>query len=256
MVICGHCNLLTPAWLLARLHNAHLVLVIHGIEAWEPSRHRIANWLASRVRCADLGQPLFGRALFALVTLSGGAGVHPTQLCRSQAVPSAAKGCGPRRTLRAPVQPGYYDGGHLASLERKKGIDELIELMPRLVELHPTVKYMIVGEGHDRPRLEAKVKSLKISNNVIFTGRVPKSEKVAHYNLADVFVMPSRGEGFGIVLIEAAACGIPVIGSDTDGSREALLHGKLGEVIYPAEFEAVVRCDLRCIERSAPRTAE
>jgi glycosyltransferase involved in cell wall biosynthesis len=47
----------------------------------------------------------------------------------------------------------------------------------------------------------------------------PESEKVAHYNLADVFVMPSYGEGFGIALIEAAACGIPIVGSSADGSE-------------------------------------
>ena len=54
-----------------------------------------------------------------------------------------------------------------------------------------------------------------------------------HYNLADAYVMPSYGEGFGIVLIEAAACGVPVIGSRADGSREALLDGRLGDLVDP-----------------------
>src|SRR5262249_10990625 len=53
-------------------------------------------------------------------------------------------------------------------------------------------------------------------------------------NLADVYVMPSRGEGFGIALIEAAACGIPVVGSATDGSRDALLDGQLGYLVDPS----------------------
>ena len=61
--------------------------------------------------------------------------------------------------------------------------------------------------------LKKKVEALGLSDHVIFTGYIPESEKIAHYNLADVFVMPSTGEGFGIVLLEAVACGVPVVGS-------------------------------------------
>jgi len=69
---------------------------------------------------------------------------------------------------------------------------------------------------------------------VIFTGLFPESEKRALYNLADVYVMPSRGEGFGFVLLEAMACGVPAIGSRHDGGREALRGGELGILVDPA----------------------
>ena len=123
--------------------------------------------------------------------------------------------------------------GRLASQERYKGFDEVIEIMPELLKRFPTLKYLIVGDGPDRPRLEAKAGALGLSNKIIFTGYIPESEKVAHYNLADAYVMPSMGEGFGIVLIEAAACGVPVVGSRVDGSREALLDGRLGRLVDP-----------------------
>jgi hypothetical protein len=84
-------------------------------------------------------------------------------------------------------------------------------------------------------RLEEKANSLGLSDKVVFTGRISESEKVAHYNLADAYVMPSTGEGFGIVLIEAAACGVPVVGSRVDGSREALLDGRLGHLVDPTQ---------------------
>ena len=61
---------------------------------------------------------------------------------------------------------------------------------------------------------------LGLTGHVVFAGKTSESEKVAHYSLADAYVMPSSGEGFGIVLLEAAACGVPVIGSMADGSQK------------------------------------
>jgi phosphatidyl-myo-inositol dimannoside synthase len=249
VVICGHCNLLALAWLLARLQRAHLVLVIHGLEAWGPSRDRIVNWLASRVD-----------GLISVSRLSA------ERFSRWSNFPAERAFILPncvdlKRFRPQPKDPALMERyglrssrvimtvGRLASLERK-GVDEVIESMPRLVEWQPTIKYIIVGDGSDRPRLEAKVKSLKMSNNVIFAGRVSESEKVAHYNLADAYAMPSRGEGFGIVLIEAAACGIPVIGSDRDGSRETLFDGKLGCVIDPTDTKQLF--DAICAALSDP----
>jgi phosphatidyl-myo-inositol dimannoside synthase len=130
--------------------------------------------------------------------------------------------------------------GRLSSLEKCKGFDEVIDLMPRLLQSYPNLKYLIVGDGDDRNRLEAKAEKIA-PGRVIFAGHISESEKVAHYNLADAYVMPSRGEGFGIVLIEAAACGIPIVGSRTDGSREALLDGKLGRLVDPIDPDDLFR---------------
>jgi hypothetical protein len=118
---------------------------------------------------------------------------------------------------------GMLTVARLATEERYKGIDEVIDIVPRLVRQLPDLRYLIVGDGSDRARLEAKVRSRGLSDLIIFAGRIPEAEKVAHYNLADVYVMPSHGEGFGIALIKAAACGLPVVGSSVDGSREAHL---------------------------------
>jgi glycosyltransferase involved in cell wall biosynthesis len=104
----------------------------------------------------------------------------------------------------------------------------------------PNLRYLIVGDGSDRPRLEAKARAHGLSDRIIFAGRIAETEKVAHYNLADVYVMPSHGEGFGIALIEAAACGIPVVGSSVDGSRDALLDGKLGRMVDPTKPDDLV----------------
>jgi len=139
--------------------------------------------------------------------------------------------------------------GRLASSERYKGFDEVLEILPTLSKRIPNLAYLIVGDGPDRARLVNKACSLGLHvweasigrkdqakeprPEVIFARRISDEEKADHYRLADVYVMPSSGEGFGIVLLEALACGIPVIGSKADGSREALLDGKLGKLVDP-----------------------
>jgi phosphatidyl-myo-inositol dimannoside synthase len=94
--------------------------------------------------------------------------------------------------------------------------------MPALIKEIPTIAYLIAGDGTDRHRLEEKAKSLGVHGRVVFAGYIPESEKADHYRLADAYVMPGRGEGFGIVYLEALACGVPVVASQVDGGREAV----------------------------------
>jgi glycosyltransferase involved in cell wall biosynthesis len=115
----------------------------------------------------------------------------------------------------------------ISALERYKGHDQVIDALQELVLIVPNLVYVIAGSGDDLTRLKEKVKLLKLDCYVRFIGYVSDSDKSDIYRLADVFVMPSKGEGFGFVFLEALACGIPVVGSYTDGSKEALRNGEL-----------------------------
>jgi phosphatidyl-myo-inositol dimannoside synthase len=248
LVVCGHLHLLPPAWLLARLRGARLALVIHGIEAWEPCGHVLANRMAPAVD-AVLAVSRYSAKRFASWSRMGQAhlAVLPNCIDLKTFQPQ------PRDlSLLARYKLGtgkvLLTVGRLASEERYKGFDQVIELMPRLLERYAGLQYLIVGDGADRPRLAAKAKAIGVSDNVVFAGRIPESEKVAHYNLADAYVMPSRGEGFGIVLIEAAACGIPVVGSSIDGSGEALLEGRLGRLIDPRDPAELIDAIVTALE--------
>lgn len=108
------------------------------------------------------------------------------------------------------------------------------ELKRRLV-LSGKVKVMICGDGDLKSEYEQQAKKLGIEKNVIFTGRVADDEMTLHYNLADVFVLPSTdtSEAFGIVLLEAMACGIPVIASDLPGVRAVFENGVSGYTVVP-----------------------
>ncbi len=128
----------------------------------------------------------------------------------------------------------------LSSEHKLKGIDEVLNAVPHLAKEVPNIAYLIVGDGNDRERLKDKARSLGILDRVVFAGYVEEAEKADHYRLADAYVMPSRGEGFGIVYLEAMACGVPVVGSKLDASSEALMDGKLGILVDPFNQEELI----------------
>jgi glycosyltransferase involved in cell wall biosynthesis len=137
----------------------------------------------------------------------------------------------------------------LPGAERYKGVDEVLDAMPALLADEPTLTYLIAGDGDDRGRLEAKARDLRIDDRVVFTGFVREDEKADHFRLADVFAMPGRGEGFGFVFLEALACGVPVVGSAVDGSREALRDGVLGELANPSDPTSVSNSIRRALDK-------
>jgi phosphatidyl-myo-inositol dimannoside synthase len=111
----------------------------------------------------------------------------------------------------------------------------------------PNIRYLIVGEGVDRPRLEAKVKLYGLTDKVVYCGRVSDEEKADHYRLCDIFSLAERQEGFGIVLLEALACSAPVVAGELDGSRDAILDG--GELANLNNFASLQSSLLRALAK-------
>jgi glycosyltransferase involved in cell wall biosynthesis len=139
----------------------------------------------------------------------------------------------------------------MSSLERYKGFDEVIEVLPNLMREVPNIAYLAVGSGTDRARLEKKVAHKGLNGTVVFTGEIQESVKSEFYQLADAYIMLSSGEGFGFVILEALASGIPVVGSSRDGTREALRGGELGILVDPRDQDAVKKAILAAL--STPR---
>lgn len=225
LVICGHVNLLP----VARLLTKHPVLFLYGIEAWKPLREALSNRLARNVRAAISISDI---TLDRFLGWSGNRG--PSYLLPNSI---RAEWYGMRPRNRELAARYHLEGkrvlltlGRVVAAERYKGFDEVLDVLPSLDD---DIHYIIAGGGNDVPRLQRKAAALGIAQRVIFTGLLPEDEKADLYNLADVYVMPSRGEGFGFVLLEAMACGVPVIASRLDGGREALRGGLLGQLVDP-----------------------
>jgi glycosyltransferase involved in cell wall biosynthesis len=134
--------------------------------------------------------------------------------------------------------------GRISSAERYKGHDRVIRLLPELLKTHPDAVYVVVGDGDGLPALERLAKQLGVSDACRFTGRVDDADLVEHYRMADVFVMPSTGEGFGIVYLEAMACGIPAIGLECDGSADPLEACALGRAVSLEDLSAQISASL------------
>jgi N-acetyl-alpha-D-glucosaminyl L-malate synthase BshA len=115
-----------------------------------------------------------------------------------------------------------------------KGTDYLIKALPKVLLRFPQTKALIIGSGPQKSYLLNLAKELHIKDSVVFVGQIPHSQMAKYYSLADVFVLPSitskmgETEGFGVVLLEAMACGLPVIGSDTGGIPDIIKDGETG----------------------------
>ena len=256
VVICSHINLMPIAAAAAAAQRVPLLLVVYGIEAWTPPKSRLAARLVKR---ADAVVAISEHTKRRFLEWSGvdAPRVHVIPCC----VDAGKFGLGPKRDdlLEKYGLQGrkvLLTVARLSGAERAKGIDEVMESLTDIARDVPNVSYLVVGEGTDRQRLERRATELGVSARVVFAGFVSEQEKADHYRLADLFVMPGRGEGFGIVYLEALACGLQIVASSLDASGEVVLNRRFGRVVNPdrpGEIKAAVVDLLKAPAHSIPR---
>ncbi len=135
--------------------------------------------------------------------------------------------CPDQETQRANVPTILYVG----RLKRYKGIDVLIKALAKLRDRQVDAQLVIAGRGNDRYRLEGLTKSLDLQDRVDFVGYIDEVEKLHRLRSAWVLAYPSPKEGWGITVVEASACGTPVIASDSPGLRESVRAGESGLLV-------------------------
>jgi phosphatidylinositol alpha-1,6-mannosyltransferase len=238
VIFCGHLNAAPLAAALARLTSKRLWLQVHGIEAWATPNAAIRH----ATERADL---ITAVSRYTRRRLLDWAHVEPW---RVRVLPNTvAADYAPRARRPDLVQRHGLVGrkvivtvGRIASVERYKGYDRIIAALPDVVARCPSAVYLVVGSGDDVPRLESEARSKGVADRVIFAGQVPADELPDYFALADVFAMPSTGEGFGIVFLEAARSGLAVIGGNRDGSVDALADGQIGRLVDPDDPRQLV----------------
>lgn len=152
-------------------------------------------------------------------------------------------------TSRRPRSSAFhilFVGGNM----QRKGLPVLIEAAPQILRELPNAEFWIVGEDAAVLRMKALCRAKGVDSNFRFWGWKPHSALLELYAQADVFVMPSLAEAFGVVFLEAMACGVPVIGSSVGGIPEIIQHGYNGLLVNPGNADELAAAVLQVLRNT------
>jgi phosphatidylinositol alpha-1,6-mannosyltransferase len=246
VVFCGHVYMAPLAWIVARLTCARFWVQTHGAETWVGRRTivRRAIETADMVTTVSRGTR---HILMAWADLAPARVRVLPDTVRDMFVPGIPS---PELAERLQLGPGplLLTVGRLSASERYKGHEHIFAALPVLRARFPTLVHVVAGSGDDRARLEQRARELaQASDAVRFLGFVPEEDLPDLYRLADLYVMPSSQEGFGIVYLEAAACGLKVVGGLGGGSADAVPDERIGVLVDPMDEKALVDAIVRLL---------
>lgn len=232
---------LAPLALPYLLRGARCASFLHGIEAWQPLRRREVAVLARSLLMANSQWTAdqFHRAN-ALLAQAPVRITHPGIAAETPAAVSCPWVAGKFALITGRMHPG----------ERYKGHDQLLDLWPRLRQRVPDAQLIIAGGGNDRDRLRARATALGLDDAVRFTGLISDGELAWLYQHCSFFVLPSRGEGFGLVFLEAMRAGKACIGG-IGAAAEIIADGQSGRIVDPDDPEALYQALLRMFTNEA-----
>ena len=258
-VILSHINLMLAGWLIKKANpKVKIILIAHGIEVWKPLNGRQIMMLKACDEIISVSQ-------FTADKIKELHGI-PEEKCRvlNNCIDPFftrpdKKGKDPELMKRY----GFAEDDiilltltRLSEKDRYKGYDYVLKSMEALVKTNPKnlpagrqVKYLLAGsyDKKEKEFIESLISQFGLHTHVVLTGYVQEEELPAHFGLADIYVMPSMKEGFGIVFVEAMYYGIPAIAGNADGSVDALLNGRLGLLVNPDDPAAITAAILKMI---------
>jgi len=199
------------------------VLFLHGIEAW--ASHRPADMRVIREAALLISNSSYTATRVREVCSEAG----PIAVC-PLALADAVLG-GSVAASSATREPIVLMVGRMLAAERYKGHDQILEAWASVRHAVPAARLVIVGEGDDVPRLKQKARDLGQGAAVTFTGFISDAARSRLYREASVFAMPSRGEGFGLVYLEAMAHELPCLASRQDAGQEVVRDGVTGYAV-------------------------
>jgi glycosyltransferase involved in cell wall biosynthesis len=252
LIITTHVNLAVAAYFLKKITNIPYLVIAHGIEVWNIKSSYVKAAIHNADRIIAVSGYTRDRLLKELNLNPDQVTILPNTF-DSNKFQIAPK---PSHLLQkynlTPDQPIILTVARLAEVERFKGYDQVLLALPTIRQAIPNVHYVIVGKGSDRPRIEGIIEKLNLQECVTLAGFIPDEELCDFYNLCDVFAMPSKREGFGIVYLEALACGKPTLGGNQDGAIDALCHGKLGALVDPDSPDEIAQTLIQILQGTYP----
>ncbi len=244
-IVIGHINMGIVAFLIKLLYPAKkLIIITHGIEVW-------GKLSGFRKRALELSDVIITVSNFTKKQLveiqkvdADRIRVFPNTIDPYFEIPNSFH---KNSDLRKRYDLGMdsfvlFTLARISSSEKYKGYDIVLECLPVLLKDFPGMKYILGGkydvtEGN---RINNIIRKYSLENNVKLLGYIDENELIEHYKMSDMFIMPSKKEGFGIVFIEAIVSGLPVIAGNHDGSTDALANGELGTLVNPESKDEII----------------
>lgn len=239
LIIATHLNFTVASYWLKRWLGIPYWGIAHGVEAWNIERPALKKALHHADRILAVSHYTRDRLLQEQNLDPAKISLLPNTFDSSRFTISPKPQKLLRRYQLSADLPIILTVARLDKKEQYKGYDRIIKSLPKIRARLPDIRYILVGQGNDRPRIEKLIEQLNLQDCVTLAGFISDDELVDHYNLCDVFAMPSQGEGFGIVYLEALACGKPVLGGNQDGAIDALCNGELGALVDPNDVESI-----------------
>jgi phosphatidylinositol alpha-1,6-mannosyltransferase len=244
VILLSHVHLINIGYLIKKINPAKKVyLIAHGIEVWKPLPEAKLNILRNLDKIICVSQ----------FTANKIAEMHQIPVDKIEVVNNCLDPFyhisrdfeKPKALLkRYQLNSNHtilFSLSRVSSSEKYKGYDHNIELLPKLLEQYPNLIYLLGGkwDEKEKKRLDELIKKNHLEQNIRIIGFVDEAEVTDHFLLSDMFIMPSKKEGFGIVFIEAIASGLQVIAGNKDGSVDALKNGTLGALVDPDNLDEI-----------------
>ena len=245
-IIVGHVNLAPVIRLIKWLHpQLKVVLIIHGIEVWKnlnPNRKWLLKNADKIISVSNYTKQIVEKELSIKKDK-----IEVIHNCLDYYFPPEIKQEKPEYLFeRYNINNNckvILTISRLSKSEAQKGYDKVIDALAKIShnEKHIDYKYLLCGlfDNKEYIRLNKLILDHNLTEKIIITGFISETELVDHYRLSDIYIMPSKKEGFGLSYIEAAACGLLVIAGNKDGSAEALMSGSIGQLINPDDSREI-----------------
>lgn len=235
IVLAAHPNLAPPAACIKAFSGARMVVMAHGVEVWSP----LPQVRRRALLCADLVLAPSSDTAEKLVAVQG------VSLQRTRRLPWVLSPDVVQMTQTPallPLPQGFPKGSVILTVarwsasERYKGADDLIHATWQLRTAVPDLHLVVVGGGDDLPRLQKLVIDIGAHDRVHFLDSLSREELGACYAHSDVFALPSTGEGFGLVFLEAMSFGKPVVAAAIGGATDLVENEVNGLLVEPHDI--------------------
>ncbi|MBI3663819.1 MAG: glycosyltransferase family 4 protein [Acidobacteria bacterium] len=212
--------------------RAKIAVLGHGVEVWKRLRGQVAHGL--RQADAVMAPSEFTRT--KMIEVNGVRPERATVIAHGLS-PEWVKtfSAGERRPRRVGTGMTLLSVTRLIRADVLKGVDVVLRAMPEILRRCPEALYVIVGDGNDRASLQQLAVELGIAGRVEFRGELTTEDICRAYQEADVFVLPSQTEGFGIVFLEAMYSGLPVVAARSGGAPNVIEDGATGILVAPGD---------------------